>query len=93
GPEDYLTIARHYRMVLIDGIPVMDEAMRNEARRFITLIDALYENRTRLAATAEAVPEALVTGKTHVQEYKRTASRLAEMRSANWVAESDRGAR
>ncbi len=87
GSEDYLTIARHYRMVLIDGIPVMDETMRNEARRFITLIDALYENRTRLAATAEAAPEDLVTGKTHAQEYKRTASRLAEMRSAGWAGE------
>ncbi|MCK5275557.1 MAG: AFG1 family ATPase [Alphaproteobacteria bacterium] len=92
GPEDYLTIARHYRMVLIDGIPIMDETMRNEARRFITLIDALYENRTRLAASAEAAPEDLVTGETHAREYKRTASRLAEMRSADWAAESDRGA-
>ena len=66
--------------------------MRNEARRFITLIDALYENRTRLAASAEAAPEDLVTGETHAREYKRTASRLAEMRSADWASESDRGA-
>ncbi|MDH5557866.1 MAG: cell division protein ZapE [Alphaproteobacteria bacterium] len=84
GAEDYLTIARHYRMVLIDGIPVMDETMRNESRRFITLIDALYENHTRLAASAAAAPDELVIGKTHAQEYKRTASRLAEMRSAGW---------
>lgn len=91
GTEDYLTIARHYRVVLIDGIPVMDETMRNETRRFITLIDALYENHTRLAASAEAAPEALVTGKTHAGEYKRTASRLAEMRSADWAVKSDRG--
>jgi len=88
GTEDYLTIARQYRMVLIDGIPVMNEAMRNEARRFITLIDALYENRTRLAASAETGPEDLVTGETHAQEYKRTASRLAEMRSADWASGS-----
>jgi cell division protein ZapE len=84
GAEDYLTIACHYRMVLIDGIPVMDETMRNESRRFITLIDALYENHTRLAASAAAAPDELVIGKTHAQEYKRTASRLAEMRSAGW---------
>lgn len=88
GAEDYLAVARHYRMVLIDGIPVMDETMRNETRRFITLIDALYENKTRLAASAEAAPEALVTGKTHAGEYKRTASRLAEMRSAGWGDEA-----
>ena len=87
GAEDYLTIARQYRMVMIDGIPVMDEIMRNEARRFITLVDALYEARTRLAATAETAPENLVTGKTHAREYKRTASRLAEMRSAGWADE------
>jgi cell division protein ZapE len=84
GTEDYLTIGRQYRMVLVDGIPVMNESMRNEARRFITLIDALYENHTRLAASAEAAPEDLVTGETHAREYKRTASRLAEMRSADW---------
>ena len=72
-------------LLMIDDIPAMDESMRNETRRFITLIDALYENRTRIAATAEAGPEALVTGKTHAGEYRRTASRLAEMRSADWI--------
>jgi cell division protein ZapE len=92
GTEDYLTIARQYRMVLIDGVPIMNEVMRNEARRFITLIDALYENRTRLAASAETAPEDLVTGETHAQEYKRTASRLAEMRSADWGAGPGRDA-
>lgn len=86
GAEDYLAIARRYHMVVIDGIPVMDETMRNEARRFITLIDALYENHTRLAATAETAPEALVTAKSHAGEFRRTASRLAEMRSAGWVS-------
>ena len=85
GAEDYLAIAGHYRMVMIDDIPAMDESMRNETRRFITLVDALYENRTGIAATAEAEPEALVTGKTHAGEYRRTASRLAEMRSAEWI--------
>jgi cell division protein ZapE len=85
GAEDYLAIARHYRMVMVDGIPIMDEAMRNETRRFITLVDALYENHTGLAATAAASPEGLVTGETHAGEYRRTASRLAEMRSAEWA--------
>lgn len=84
GAEDYLAIARHYRMVMIDDIPLMDETMRNETRRFVTLVDALYENDTRFAATAAAEPEDLVTGETHAGEYRRTASRLAEMRSADW---------
>lgn len=85
GAEDYLAIARRYHTIVVDGIPVMDETMRNEARRFITLIDALYENRTRLAVAAEVAPENLVTAKSHAQEFKRTASRLAEMRSASWL--------
>ncbi len=86
GPEDYLAIAARYHTVVIDGVPVMDEAMRNEARRFITLVDALYERKTRLAASADAMPEALVTAGSHVGEYRRTASRLAEMRSDGWVS-------
>lgn len=91
GAEDYLAIATRYHTVLVDGIPVMDEALRNEARRFITLIDALYEKKTRLAASAAAPPEELVTAESHVREYRRTASRLAEMRSAAWVmAERER---
>jgi cell division protein ZapE len=87
GAEDYLAIARRYHTLVLDGVPAMDQAMRNEARRFITLIDVLYENRVRLAASAEAAPEALVTADSHAAEYRRTASRLAEMRSAAWVAE------
>lgn len=90
GAEDYLAIAGRYHTLVLDGVPAMDQAMRNEARRFITLIDALYENRVRLAASAETTPETLVTAKSHDAEYRRTASRLAEMRSAAWVSE-DRG--
>ncbi len=90
GAEDYLAIARRYHTLVLDGVPAMDQAMRNEARRFITLIDVLYDNRVRLAASAEAAPETLVTADSHAAEYRRTASRLAEMRSTAWVSE-DRG--
>ena len=87
GAEDYLAIAGRYHTLVLDGVPAMGEAQRNEARRFITLIDALYENRVRLAASAETAPESLVTARSHAAEYRRTASRLAEMRSAAWVTE------
>ena len=90
GAEDYLAIARRYHTLVLDGVPAMDQAMRNEARRFITLIDVLYENRVRLAASAETGPEDLVTADSHAAEYRRTASRLAEMRSAAWVSEERR---
>ncbi len=85
GAEDYLAIAGRYHTVVLDGVPAMDQAMRNEARRFITLIDVLYENRVRLAASAATAPEDLVTADSHAAEYRRTASRLAEMRSHAWV--------
>ncbi|UCH75961.1 MAG: AFG1 family ATPase [Rhodospirillales bacterium] len=90
GAEDYLAIARRYHTLVLDGVPAMDQVMRNEARRFITLIDVLYENRVRLVASAATAPEALVTADSHAAEYRRTASRLAEMRSAAWVSEERR---
>jgi len=86
GAEDYLAIARRYHTVVVDDVPAMDETMRNEARRFITLVDALYEAGTRLAASADAAPDRLVTAESHAAEYRRTASRLAEMRSADWLS-------
>ena len=91
GAEDYLAIAQRYHTLVLDGVPAMNQAMRNEARRFITLVDVLYDNRVRLAASAETAPEDLVTADSHAAEYRRTASRLAEMRSAAWVtAERER---
>jgi len=86
GAEDYLVVARRYHTLVLDGVPAMNQVMRNEARRFITLIDVLYENRVRLVASAETAPEDLVTADDHAAEYRRTASRLAEMRSAAWVS-------
>ena len=86
GASDYLAIAREYHTVIIVGIPQMDREMRNEAARFVTLIDALYEHRVKLFATAEAEPENLYLSGDGAFEFERTVSRLMEMQSADYMA-------
>jgi cell division protein ZapE len=85
---DYLRLANEFHTVLIDRVPVMDFAARNEAKRFIILIDTFYDHAVKLIATAEAEPDALYTGHDgfEVQEFRRTASRLFEMRSHAYLA-------
>jgi len=87
GAADYLAIARRYHTIIIVGIPVMGPAMRNEAARFVTLIDALYEHKVKLLAAADAEPSALYPAGDGSFEFKRTVSRLEEMRSAEYLAE------
>jgi cell division protein ZapE len=87
GAADYLAIARRYHTVIIVGIPVMGPDMRNEAARFVTLIDALYEHKVKLLAAADAEPEVLYPGGDGSFEFQRTVSRLEEMRSAEYLAE------
>ena len=87
GAADYLAIARRYHTVIIVGIPVMGPTMRNEAARFVTLIDALYEHKVKLLAAADAEPSALYPAGDGSFEFKRTVSRLEEMRSAEYLAE------
>jgi cell division protein ZapE len=87
GAADYLAIARRYHTVIIVGIPVMGPEMRNEAARFMTLIDALYEHKVKLLAAADAEPQGLHPGGDGSFEFQRTASRLEEMRSAEYLAE------
>ena len=87
GAADYLAIARRYHTVTIVGIPVMGPEMRNEAARFVTLIDALYEHKVKLLAAADAEPEGLYPAGDGSFEFQRTASRLEEMRSAEYLAE------
>ncbi len=82
GAGDYLAIARAVRVLVLTGVPRLDKAHGNEARRFVTLIDALYEARVRLIVSAEAEPEALVGD--DVFEFARTASRLREMQGEGW---------
>ena len=87
GAADYLAIARRYHTVIIVGIPVMGREMRNEAARFVTLIDALYEHKVKLLAAADAEPAGLYPSGDGSFEFQRTASRLEEMRSAEYLAE------
>lgn len=86
GPADYLALADAVRVLLIDNIPAMDRSRNNEAKRFVTLIDALYEAKVRLYCSAEAMPEALYPDGVGTFEFARTASRLREMQAADWGA-------
>lgn len=79
GAEDYITLARVYPTVFLENVPRLNPDRRNEAKRFMTLIDALYEARTRLIITADAPPEEIYTGTDHGFEFQRTVSRLQEM--------------
>lgn len=87
GAADYLAIARRYHSVIIVGIPVLGPQNRNEAARFVTLIDALYEYRVKLLASANALPDALYTKGDGRFEFDRTVSRLLEMQSEDYLAE------
>jgi cell division protein ZapE len=88
GSADYLEIADKFHTVLIDRIPVMSPSERNEARRFITLVDALYDMRVKLVVSAAAEPEGLFAAADGAEafEFARAASRLFEMRSADYLA-------
>ncbi|MEO1044475.1 MAG: cell division protein ZapE [Pseudomonadota bacterium] len=86
GAADYLCIARHYHTVLIVGIPRLGPQNRNEAARFVTLIDALYEQRVKLFASAATEPDQLYTEGDGKFEFERTVSRLMEMRSDTYLA-------
>ena len=87
GAADYLAIARRFHTVILVGIPVMTREMRNEAARFVTLIDALYEHKVKLLAAADAEPVGLYPAGDGIFEFQRTVSRLEEMRSADYLAE------
>lgn len=87
GPRsqnDYLVLADRYRSILLSDVPKMSSAMASEARRFTWLIDVLYDHGVGLAMSAEAPPDQLYTQGILANEFKRTASRLIEMQSANY---------
>jgi cell division protein ZapE len=86
--SDYLRLAHDYHTIMIDRIPVMDYGERNAAKRFITLIDTLYDNSVKLMASAEADPMSLylATEGHEANEFKRTSSRLIEMGSESYLA-------
>lgn len=88
GPADYLAIAEAARVLILEDIPRLSRANFNEAKRFVTLIDALYEARVRLICSAADIPERLYQEGEGAFEFERTASRLREMQGADWGAEA-----
>src|SRR5262249_29511724 len=85
--SDYLRIAHDFHTIILAHVPVMDHDRRNEAKRFIILIDTLYEHAVKVVASAQAEPDALYRADTGYEatEFKRTASRLFEMRWQSYV--------
>jgi len=87
GAADYLAVARRYHTVILVGIPKLGPENRNEAARFVALIDALYEHKVKLLAAADAEPDALYPEGDGRFEFQRTVSRLEEMRSEDYLAQ------
>lgn len=87
GAADYLAMAQRFHTVILVGIPILSPENRNEAARFVTLIDALYEHKVKLLAAADAEPSALYSNGSGAFEFQRTVSRLEEMRSADYLAQ------
>jgi cell division protein ZapE len=85
GAPDYLAIARVYHTVILSGVPVMPQRMRNEGKRMVTLIDALYEAHVNLVISAEADPDELCPDGDTAFFFERTASRLLEMQSEDYI--------
>ena len=88
GPADFLAVAENTKVLFIDDIPCLSRDNFNEAKRFVTLIDALYEARVRLICSAAASPEMLYLEGEGTFEFERTASRLREMQSEGWGQDS-----
>jgi cell division protein ZapE len=88
GASDYMAIARAFHTVIVEDIPVMGEQNRNECKRFITLIDTLYDRHVKLVASAAAEAQDLYTVREGREafEFDRTVSRLIEMRSTEYLA-------
>ena len=85
--NDYLEIARYFNAVFISDIPCMDEGKDDVAKRFVHLIDTLYDNKVKLIVSAEAEPRSLYRGRRVAFEFERTVSRLTEMASRDYLAE------
>jgi cell division protein ZapE len=84
GPPDYLALASHFQTVFVENIPALKISQRNEAKRFVLLIDTLYDARVHLVASSAQPPERIYPQGDHRFEFARTLSRLQEMQSAAW---------
>ncbi|MCP4818959.1 MAG: cell division protein ZapE, partial [Shimia sp.] len=89
GPGDYLAIAEALKVLVLEDVPSLSRNNFNEAKRFVTLIDALYEAQVRLICSASAEPEMLYLEGEGTFEFERTASRLREMQDADWGQPTD----
>ena len=85
GAEDYIAVSNHFHTIVLSSIPRMSKDMRNEAKRFMNLIDVLYEKKVNLVASAEAPPEELCAAGMHAFEFQRTTSRLVEMQTPEYI--------
>lgn len=90
GAADYLALVRRFGALFIDRIPALGPGNRDQARRFITLIDTIYESRTKLVCSAAAEPDALYPAGDSAFDFQRTASRLFEMRSRDYLGAEHR---
>jgi cell division protein ZapE len=86
GAGDYLALATHFHTLVLDGVPKLSPANYDVARRFIVLVDALYDHRVKLIASAGAEPDLLYERGEGARAFERTASRLIEMQSEDWKA-------
>jgi cell division protein ZapE len=85
GAGDYLALATHFPSLVLDNVPILKPDNYDQAKRFITLVDALYEHRVKLVASAAAEPDALYREGENAQSFRRTASRLMEMQAADYL--------
>ncbi|HSU07258.1 MAG TPA: cell division protein ZapE [Acetobacteraceae bacterium] len=86
GPGDYLALATHFHTLILDGIPRLSPDNYDAARRFIILVDTLYDHRVKLVASADALPDRLYQRGEGARMFERTASRLDEMQAQEWLA-------
>lgn len=91
GPGDYLAVATNFHTLVLDGIPRLSPDNYDVARRFINLIDTLYDQRVKLIASADATPEQLYRRGENAKMFERTASRLDEMQSEGWLEQEHVG--
>jgi len=91
GNADYIEVAREFHTVLLGGIPRLDGSRDDAARRFVHLVDELYDRHVNLVCTADAAPMALYAGERLVAAFERTASRLVEMQSTDYLAHEHAG--
>jgi cell division protein ZapE len=86
GPSDYLAIAETFHALVVKGIPILRPEQRNEAKRLVILIDALYERGVKLVCSAAATPDMLCPSGEVAREFARAASRMIEMQANDYLA-------